>query len=258
LPFMPLYVNDWQGSATVQLMSDAAYRCYMELLCYQWKAGKLPESISSLARLAGKHPRSFRRLWDVYLAELFDQLPDGCYQNARCAREREKALLTHTHRVNAGRAGGKAKAGLEPGSSNAKAGLKQSQSQSEPQSEPEAQETTSSTGVDWDGVACDWNEIAVKHGRPCVIGMNDDRKAKYKARLKEFPDFWEIIEREFEQLSEFAQTGTWLTFDWCLGKKNFPKLAEGNYREQAEAEDLITRKAREAKERRLEREARSA
>jgi len=66
---------------------------------------------------------------------------------------------------------------------------------------------------------------------PQVRVLSDDRKASVRSRWHKNPDlsFWEQV---FKRLaaSEFAQHGTWATFDWVFkSEKNHLKVLEGNY-----------------------------
>lgn len=78
-----------------------------------------------------------------------------------------------------------------------------------------------------------WNRIAAKHGRPTIQGLNQDRRAKVRARLKERPDFWARVLEEFDNLNAWARGQAFLTFDWVICPTNAAKLLDGNFREKS-------------------------
>lgn len=97
------------------------------------------------------------------------------------------------------------------------------------------------TSEDWDALASLWNSFAKPAGLQTVRRFTTERKSKYKTRLAENPDFWDVIAREIPILGDFAKgiqrdpkgpSLTWtLTLDFCLNSEtNFTKLAEGRYR----------------------------
>lgn len=74
-----------------------------------------------------------------------------------------------------------------------------------------------------------WN--AVSGPLPKVKGLNDTRKSKIKARLKEQPElsYWEAAIRRMAA-SSFCVEGKWATFDWLIkNDTNHIKVSEGNY-----------------------------
>ena len=87
------------------------------------------------------------------------------------------------------------------------------------------------------GVINKWNEIAKREGLKPVKVLGNKRYKHYRARIKTFPDFWEVIDREARVLGQFARgvndRGWVLGFDYCIESENkFIKFMEGNFRER--------------------------
>jgi hypothetical protein len=80
-----------------------------------------------------------------------------------------------------------------------------------------------------------WNLFAEKNKVPQVQKLNDSRKRKLKARLKEKGFNLPEVLRKAGQ-SSFILQGTWFTFDWIIDNdKNYMKVLEGNYDPKAES-----------------------
>jgi hypothetical protein len=85
--------------------------------------------------------------------------------------------------------------------------------------------------VNWDAIQDRWNALAKKCGLPVITKMTDFRREKYSARLRDTPDFWEVVEREVPLLGDLAHEGKWFGFDFLIqSEQNFTKFAEGKYR----------------------------
>ena len=87
--------------------------------------------------------------------------------------------------------------------------------------------------VDWAGAQNRFNAIANDYGLTLVSTMTDARRKKFRARIKAFPDFFEIIECALAA-SEFLRGGNkrgWqLDFDYCVNSDgNMIKLKEGTF-----------------------------
>ena len=86
--------------------------------------------------------------------------------------------------------------------------------------------------IDWAEHMRIWNTLASSQGLTEIRSLNDNRKKVLKARLREFPDFWEQVTREVEQLNDYMRDGGYITFDSILVPTKLSKLLEGNYREK--------------------------
>lgn len=96
-------IDAWQGSATVQEMTDAEYRAYDNLLKAQFQQpdGMLPNDEKELAKLSRK-----RADWPQireHVLEQFKQGPEGRIFNARMYNEWLKAQELHLKRRTAAR-----------------------------------------------------------------------------------------------------------------------------------------------------------
>jgi hypothetical protein len=74
-----------------------------------------------------------------------------------------------------------------------------------------------------------WNIFAQEKGLAQVTKISDQRKRKFRVRIKETGfDFIEILKKAGQ--SEFLLTGKWFCFDWLLeNESNYLKVIEGNY-----------------------------
>ena len=133
--FMPLYVGDFIRSTVGWTAAEKGH--YLTLLMLQWDSGGLKPELSDLERLSP----GISDVWAL-LETKFPIGKDGLRRNARCAEHHAAAIETRKKRVLAGKKGGRpekpglsrAKAGLNPALSNAKAGPKQPEPEPEPQS----------------------------------------------------------------------------------------------------------------------------
>ena len=87
----------------------------------------------------------------------------------------------------------------------------------------------------WGDIKDRWNRVADSYNLPKVQVMTDTRKTHYKSVVTKFPDFWQVIFREFPLLNDFAigvnDTGWKISFDYLIErKKGFVKLMEGGWR----------------------------
>ncbi|ADV83854.1 YdaU family protein [Terriglobus saanensis] len=107
-------IDAWQGSATVQEMTDAEYRAYDNLLKAQFQQpdGMLPNDEKELAKLSRK-----RADWPQireHVLEQFKQGPEGRIFNARMYNEWLKAQELHLKRKNGGKATSERRWGSTP------------------------------------------------------------------------------------------------------------------------------------------------
>lgn len=102
--WMPLYIDAWQGSATVQSMTDAEHRAFLNLLMEAWQSEDcgLPADEAQLAKLSRK-----RAEWAEVRTAVLDEfeLIDGRYYNARLLKEHRRALEKREKCSAAGKAG---------------------------------------------------------------------------------------------------------------------------------------------------------
>lgn len=97
-------IDKWQGSATVQTFSDAAYRAFHNLIMAQFQQddGKLPNTPAQLAKLSRMGPR-WPKVADEVMSE-FEVDADGRiynvtqYKGWQAARERHQAYMNRKKR----------------------------------------------------------------------------------------------------------------------------------------------------------------
>lgn len=82
-----------------------------------------------------------------------------------------------------------------------------------------------------------WNKIAKENGLREIKRLGKNRLKHYKARIKEFPDFWQTLNREIPLLSDFAKgnndNGWKIDFDYCVTSEDkHIKLSEGFFRKR--------------------------
>lgn len=90
LPYMPLYVDEWDSSRYVQRLSYEGQGVYMALLKHQWRDGSIPVEESEVRDLLGLPTPQF-----IDLPSLLDrQFPKrgGVRVNAKLATLRREAL----------------------------------------------------------------------------------------------------------------------------------------------------------------------
>jgi hypothetical protein len=87
--------------------------------------------------------------------------------------------------------------------------------------------------IDWGAVLTVWNEeIAPTWSLPVLRKLTEDRKAKIRRRLLEFPNLWEELRAEIPKMKEELALSGWLNLDWIIkSENNLTKLLEGNYRD---------------------------
>jgi uncharacterized protein YdaU (DUF1376 family) len=117
----------------------------MDLLCFQWEDGFIPDDLGQLARMLGVSTAELRKVW----GEIETQFPvtePGHRQNSRVASDRAATLDKVSKRAEAGKQGGRPKkAKPEPEDpekeSKPKAIALQTESKTEPIPEPYITET---------------------------------------------------------------------------------------------------------------------
>lgn len=131
-PWFPFYVGDYVRD-TARLTTEG-HGAYLLLMLDYWANGAPPdddETLSSIARLS-------LDAWVKLRQKLvpFFQIADGKWIHKRIEKELEIAEEKHQKRVNAGKAGGEAKAKSQQSSSNASPELPALPYQPQPQPQP--------------------------------------------------------------------------------------------------------------------------
>ena len=105
LPYFPLYPSDFLGD-TGRLNAEK-FGVYVRLLYNSW-IEPLDNDIDELVEMVHSDIETTEKVLNRYF-----ELVDGVWENPRLERERVKATLQHSKRVEAGRKGGNAKAMLD-------------------------------------------------------------------------------------------------------------------------------------------------
>jgi uncharacterized protein YdaU (DUF1376 family) len=176
-PWFPFYVGDYVRD-TARLTTEG-HGAYLLLMLDYWANGAPPdddETLSSIARLSLDAWLKLRQK----IAPFF-QIADGKWMHKRIEKEREIAEEKHQKRVNAGKAGGEAKAKNQQSSSNATSNAVALPYQSQPQPQPQPLKEALSRSKD----------------RPASaqIDLEEAIAAKAPAQPSRFNEFWQAFPR---------------------------------------------------------------
>jgi uncharacterized protein YdaU (DUF1376 family) len=178
-PWFPFYVGDYVRD-TARLTTEG-HGAYLLLMLDYWANGAPPdddETLSSIARLSLDAWLKLRQK----LAPFF-QIADGKWMHKRIEKEREIAQEKHEKRVNAGKAGGEAKAKNKQCSSNASPELPALPYQSQPQPQPLKEALSRS------------KYRPVSAPDPDQIDLEEDIAAAPKRKPSRFDEFWQAYPR---------------------------------------------------------------
>ncbi len=100
-PWFRFRVREWLTDMRVRAMSLAARGAYIDLLCYQWENGTVPEDLARIARLIGATTAELEQVWPE-LADRFPPMRGGGLQNPRLEKER---IATRRRKDSASAAG---------------------------------------------------------------------------------------------------------------------------------------------------------
>lgn len=129
-PAFQLYARDLLADLDVKLMDDAAFRVYVELLCYCWEADGLPEETAKLARLTGRSQSDFDAIWSqigdkfrpastedgrdvLYNPRLWQQRVEGLARREKAQTAARASLESPKHPNSKRRSGADLEAGEE-------------------------------------------------------------------------------------------------------------------------------------------------
>lgn len=231
-PFMQMYVGDYIAS-TMHLTTEQ-HGAYLLLLMTMWRAGaKLPNDPAKLARICRVSPKRWPAIW-AEIAEFFT-IEDGEISNERLTKEHAKAVSISRERKLSGKKGGEAKALKNKPPTVAIAtifpvAVPKHSHKSEPYRED--RETNVSHGPPPVSEAFEaFIASADRKGWPKPKSLTPSRRVSIKARLADAGGLagWMEALRKAEASAFISGGGTWFSFDWFIGQKNFTKLMEGNY-----------------------------
>lgn len=63
LPWLKLYVDEILSDPKIMLLSDKAFRCYIKLMCIQWKSGTLSTDLYKMAIMLGMSKADLESVW---------------------------------------------------------------------------------------------------------------------------------------------------------------------------------------------------
>jgi uncharacterized protein YdaU (DUF1376 family) len=105
LPFLPLWVQDFLSST--RDLSDAEFRVFTELMCFQWLKRMLPNDPPRLARLVGRSLQEFEPIWTVIGSRF--TTTDSYVFIERLERERRTSLGLREQRRNSSKTANQAR-----------------------------------------------------------------------------------------------------------------------------------------------------
>jgi uncharacterized protein YdaU (DUF1376 family) len=178
-PWFPFYVGDYVRD-TARLTTEG-HGAYLLLMLDYWANGAPPDDDETLASIARLSPEAWLRLRQK-LAPFF-QITDGKWLHKRIEKEREIAEEKHQKRVNAGKAGGEAKAKNQQSSSNASPELPALPYQSQPQPQPLKEALSRS------------KDRPVSAPDPDQIDLEEAIAAKSARKPSRFDEFWQAYPR---------------------------------------------------------------
>jgi len=105
-PAFQFYPKDYQADENVRLMSPAERGWYVDLMCFEWIEGSIPDDPDALARLVGAQPAQFRKAWER-IGPCFKKKPriEGRLIHPRLAHERKVQRKRREKLSSAGRKG---------------------------------------------------------------------------------------------------------------------------------------------------------
>jgi uncharacterized protein YdaU (DUF1376 family) len=98
-----MYAGDWLADAQVRMLSLEERGAYMDLLCYQWREGSLPDDPVSLARMLGVTIEEFEEVWQSI--EAFFEITEEGLKNPRMAEVVTAQMSKSVRLSNAGKKG---------------------------------------------------------------------------------------------------------------------------------------------------------
>ena len=120
LPYLQFFHKEYLSSSSVRRMSLAARGLYMDLLCFQWEDGWIPDDARAIARMTGATPEEIDAEWLTVRAQ-FDVFEPGKLRQSRMNADREDALaIIERNRVN-GAKGGRPSNSVTPNETQTKA-----------------------------------------------------------------------------------------------------------------------------------------
>lgn len=124
LYYFKFHVKDWLADARVRAMTPAQRGAYVDLLCFQWEEGALPNDTHALARMCGIMHRHFVASYWPVLCDRFPPVEgqSELLKSARMEQERAKANGTSQHLASSGVKGAQS---LARNRANAKQGKRQ-------------------------------------------------------------------------------------------------------------------------------------
>ena len=90
LPYCQFYCKEWLASSNTRKMNLAARGAYIDLLCYQWEEGSIPNDLAEIAKMLGCTKAKLSAIWS-HLDNVFPLCEDGKRRNPRCENDRVKA-----------------------------------------------------------------------------------------------------------------------------------------------------------------------
>jgi uncharacterized protein YdaU (DUF1376 family) len=258
LEWFPFYPKDWLSDPAISSSPLAVRAIYLNLLCYQWETGRLPQSDVELSLLGNCH----RKLWNRHkerILSFFKVDENGFYYNERLEEERRKSISRRALQVEKGLKGGRPQESpsLATAFKPKSRGFSPAKPQAKPSQSPlggegggggeEGVVTTEINNISGgdtctegaarftpDGLVQLWNESAERLGLRECKKLTTGRTIAARQRLTEEPsrDYWmAVISRigESEFCRGIGDRGWIANFDFLVRPSTHVKVIEGVY-----------------------------
>ena len=232
-PWFKFYAQDWKGEQALRLCSPAAHGLLINLMAmahdcdpYGYlKVSGIAITSDMAAKMLCWEKEETQSAWDELVAmKRIIQDDEGCWLIQRMVKDHAFAEQAS----DAGKKGWNVKTNKGTNKATPKGTLK-------PEGDKETEGESEKEKTNWVEVKESWNVYADKYDYIRALQkITGSRKTHYLARLKSFPDFWSIVDRQMGNLQDFVKAGTWFGFDWLIKSDvNFTKFAEGAYRDKS-------------------------
>lgn len=264
-PWFPFYARDWLTDSAVVGMTAMVRGCYVQLLCYQWENGGLPDDTIALVQMCGLTGREVQAMdllarhdggetitpteevtsetHALFETEIWPQLErlfpktkgDGRLRNSRLEKERLVQEGKHEAFRRAGQESGRAR--RERRSNDARTRLERGLNILDADADADEDKkkniglTPSVANATAESVVNAWNELAKKHKLPLGrMPLSPKRHAAARQRLKDHgSDFWPKLDEALPKRSEHFRKMRFPNLDQAVRPDTLDRLLDGVY-----------------------------
>lgn len=266
-PWFRFYVREWLTDARVRAMSLAARGAYIDLLCFQWENGSIPEDLAAIARLLGATLVELEEVWPQ-VGSRFRPARGGGLQNPRLEKERIANQRRRNRRSDAARTSrpsrqnsakkcspevretthvaeqcystSRARASSDADADADADEEKRVDSKSTP-APPVSNPSPPKPRTRWQDFVTGWNELAAAENLQAIRGtLSEGRKRKARnviaAMRRRGDDWFEVLAGAVrDRRGTWARENRFPTLDQALREEIVDKLAEGFYERDRQA-----------------------